>query len=315
MAMANILITGMAGGLATLVAARLAREYSIYGLDFRDYPTAWPFPGQFFKLAYTKRQVADLFRQYQFAAVIHLGRLGNPQASFAKRYHFNVVGTENILKLCEKHHVPKSLVLSTFHVYGAHPHNHIHITEDNPLRASLTFPEIDDAVELDNLSTSYLWRNRESKTVVLRPCNIIGPHINNTLARFLRNRYVPYLMGFDPMQQYIHEEDMADAIVAALKSDCHGVYNVIGAGAVPYQTAISLAGGIGVPVPHLIAYPFVDFLSRFGLAFPAHLMDYLRYPTIMLDKKFREESGFQPHYGISQTFQSIHQGRPLEVGR
>ena len=124
-----------------------------------------------------KRPMAEIFRTHRFHAVIHLGRV--PVTATTRksvRYNINVLGTRNLLDLSIRHGVKNVIVVSTFHVYGAHQHNHLQITEEDPLRASQIFAELSDAVELDNASTMFLLKYRDkTRTIILRPVNIVGP--------------------------------------------------------------------------------------------------------------------------------------------
>lgn len=304
--MERILITGMTGGLANTVARKLTDSYEIIGVDFREYKGRWPYSGKFLRVDYNKRVFSEIFREYDFDRVIHLGRIGNPLEKFYKRYNLNVFGTSNMLDLCSRYKVHNIIIFSTFHIYGAHQYNPTHIDEKQPLRAGQIFHEITDAVELDHLATQYLLQNRDARMVILRPCNIIGPHLNNAMSRLLRNGNIPYLMGFNPMMQFIDEEDISRAIIISLENlETHGVYNIVGPGTIPWRKAIELVGGRAIPVPHYIAYPLVNQLTNLGVGFPAHLMDYFRYSVVMSDDKFRQKTGFQPSLDIQETFQKF----------
>jgi UDP-glucose 4-epimerase len=242
---------------------------------------------------------------------LHLGRV--PVTSRARksvRYNLNVLGTRSLLDLSVKHGVKNVIVFSTFHVYGAHQHNHLHITEDDPLRASQIFAELSDAVELDNASAMFLLKHRDVvRTVILRPVNVIGPKIHNQISKLLRAAYCPTLLGYDPMMQFIHEQDVAHALELALKSDKSGIYNVSGEGVVPWSHAVQLAGSTPVQVPHFLAYPFFAFASRVGLMrFPKHLIDYFRFPTILSDAAFRKDMGYEPQISTVEALESIRQG-------
>ncbi len=304
--MEKILITGMAGGLANVVADSLKEEYEIIGVDTRPYRKRWLYQGKFLQVNYTKREFGDIFREYRPDKVLHLGRISGAQEKLYQRHNFNVMGTSNILNLCSKYEVGTVIILSTFHVYGAHQHNPAGITEDQPLRAGQIFPEIIDAVELDYLATSYFWKNPSAQTIVLRPCNIVGKNLNNTISRFLRLRFIPHLMGFDPMMQFIYESDLVQAITLILKNPAiSGVYNLAGSGSLPMKEAIKILGANCVPVSHYLAYPALKILSVAGIGFPPHLMDYFRYPVILSDQKFREASGYTPKVGIVDTLKLV----------
>lgn len=305
------LITGVSGALSMLVTEALQQDgVQVVGADVRPLPAGRAFPGEFQLVRhYGQRRMADVFRRHRPQTLIHLGRIRTAAVpSLAKRYNLNVLGTRSLLELAVQYGVKKVLVLSTYHVYGAHQHNHIMIREDEPLRATQIFPELADAVELDHAATSFLWRYRRINTVVLRPCNIVGPSLNNLISRLLRMRSAPRLLGYDPMMQFIHETDMAGAIVQAARGDRWGVYNVAGEGGVSYSHALRLAGAVPVPVPHVLAYPLVGALARWRLVFPKHLMDYFRYPTIIDDAAFRSELGWTPRLNSVETLQSVSRG-------
>ncbi|NUM36817.1 MAG: NAD-dependent epimerase/dehydratase family protein [Candidatus Brocadiae bacterium] len=304
--MQKILITGMAGGLANVIAESLKENYEIIGVDTRPYRKRWVYHGKFLQVNYTRREFGDIFREYKPEIVLHLGRISGAQEKLYQRHNFNVMGTNNILNLCSKHEVRTVVILSTFHVYGAHQHNPAGITEDHPLRAGQIFPEIIDAVELDHLATSYFWKNRSAQTVVLRPCNIVGKNLNNTISRFLRLKFIPHLMGFDPMLQFIYESDFVQAINLILKQpSIAGVYNLVGSGSLPLKEAVKVLGATSIPVSHYLAYPALKILSVAGIGFPPHLMDYFRYPVILSHQKFCEASGYNPQVGLLDTLRGI----------
>ncbi|MBS1985677.1 MAG: NAD-dependent epimerase/dehydratase family protein [Bdellovibrionales bacterium] len=303
----SILITGAAGGLSSLVAERLHGRFRLVGVDTRDESPGRPFPGEFLRVDYLNRKMIDVFRRNSFQALLHLGRLSvaSNEVSRSQRYRVNVLGTQSLLEAALKYGVQKVVVMSTFHVYGAHQHNHIHISETDPLRASQIFPELMDAIELDHVSRVFLHQYRRMRTVILRPANIIGSRINNRITQILRAETSPVLMGYDPMLQFIHENDVATAVELAMASERSGIYNVAGEGAIAYSDAIRLAGSKAWSVPHFVAYPMIGLLARFRILFPKHLMDYFRYPTIISDAAFRRDFGFKPSVTTVEALQSL----------
>jgi len=112
-------------------------------------------------------------------------------------------------------------------------------------------------------------------------------------------------MGFNPMMQFIHESDVVQAVLLTLGSELSGVYNLAGEGAVPWKSAIELAGSRSLPLPHLLAYPATRLASRLDAAFPDHLMDFFRYPVIVSDQAFRADFGFAPRVSVLDTLRSV----------
>jgi len=303
----KILLTGAAGQLARLVAkALLAAGHDVVGMDVRRRPHPdVQAPFEWVK-RYDHRSVAEVFREHQPQAMFHLGvRAGGFQAEAKSRYTQNVLGTRHLLELARKHKLRRVVVLGTYHVYGAHPHNPTFLQEDAPLRAVQTFPELQDVVELDHTVTSFLWRHREVPTVLLRPVNMVGPHLRNQVSTLLRSQRCPRLIGFNPMMQFIHESDVVDVCMRLLDHDGCGIYNIAGEGAVPWSRAIATAGARPLPLPTWLAYPSVRVLARLNAAFPEHLMDFFRYPVIVSDLAVRTDLGWTPRVNVVDTLRSV----------
>lgn len=305
----TILVTGAAGGLAGILVDRLAEGHRLVGVDPRAMPYGRNFPGRFHQVDYNHRKMTEVFRHNRFDALIHLGRVtATSSASKSVRYNLNVLGTRNLLHLVRKFGVRRVIVFSTFHVYGAHQQNHLHIAEDEPLRATQIFPELSDAIELDNFARTFCLQYPEVKTLILRPVNVTGGRVRNEITRLLRSDYCPKLLGYDPFLQFIHERDVATVLQLCLESEKSGVYNVAGEGLVPYSRAIELAGSQTVPIPHFFAYPMVGALHSLGLHLPKHLVDYFRYSVVVKDVAFRETFGFRPSVTTVEALRSIRSG-------
>jgi UDP-glucose 4-epimerase len=302
--MATILITGIAGGLAQQVARQLlAADHTVIGVDYRKPRT--PLPEGLERLIihrahYNKTIIEDVFRHNTFDTVLHLGRTGSFKEAAGKRFDLNVVGSQKIMNLCVQHNVKNLIVLSTFHIYGAHPSNHIPIAEDEPLRAGLEFPQIADAIQMHNMASTWVYRHPQVRTVVLRATNIIGPTVRNTMSEFLRQSLVPHLLGFNPMSQFVHEEDMARAVLSAWRSDHRGIFNVAGPAIIPWRTALELCRARTFPVP----WPLTRLYVEIAGSTPHYLINFFRYPCVISDRAFRDATGWGPELSIEDTLWS-----------
>lgn len=308
----KILITGAAGGLAGVLVKDLASSFALFGVDPRPLPAGKDFPGDFHVVDYQHRRMAEIFRSEKFDALLHLGRLpvSARQRSY-DRYNTNVLGTRNLLQLAQKYGISKVVVLSTFHVYGAHPHNPGHLREDDPLRASQTFPELRDSIEMDNLARMFMLQNPAICVQVLRPVLVVGATIQNYISQLLRSEFCPVLAGYDPLLQFIHESDLASAIRLSLDSKKSGVYNVAGEGVISYKKAVYSAGAKSVPLPALLVYGALGTLSRFRLGFPKHLVDFFRYSTVVSDEAFRQDFGYEPQVSTLEALKTLRSLRSV----
>jgi UDP-glucose 4-epimerase len=299
------LVTGIAGGLARLTGAELAKQgHKVVGVDYRPLPRPLDYDAEVYQANYNKTRIEDVFRRHRPQLLLHLGRVGNLKERMGKRFDLNVIGSGKIMELALKYEVKRMVVLSTFHIYGAHPQNHTPIYEDEPLRAGPAFPQIADAIQLDNMASQWVWRHPEVKTVVLRPCNVVGPSIHNAISRFLRQQFVPVMMGFDPMTQFIHERDMVSAILAAGLGEAVGVFNVAGRSAIPLREALNLTKARQIPMPTTIAFAYLELARLVSNNLPPYLVNFFKYPCVIADDKFREAFGWQPWVGEVETIRS-----------
>lgn len=296
----SILIIGIQGSLAKITSELLLKhdpEIKIHGIDSREINSIeslakfTQFSYQQFK--YTRTNFEKVFREHQFDAVLHLGRLGHSQtqSGISKRIDINLVGTNTILELANKFHSKKVVVLSTHHVYGALSDNPMFLKENAPLRGSFKYAELRDVVEMDQMCTNWMWKNQNNiETIVLRPCNIIGPQIKNSITQYLKMPYAPLPLDFNPMFQFIHEFDMANIILKSILHLKTGVYNVAGDDVISLREAAMILEEKKFKVP-LFA---VEHLAKFTTLiwqFPHYLIDYLKFQATLDNSEIKKVLG------------------------
>jgi len=302
----KVIITGISGRLGRIVARRLHRDpqFSLIGLDRR--PLAGkPKDIEHHQVDLRSKKVRDLFRAGDIAAVIHMGVMHDPRARAAEVYSWNVSGTAKLLEHCQAFGVPKVVLLSSANVYGPRPDNPQFLTEDAPLLAAQRFPAMRDLVEVDHLVSTFLWRAREMETVILRPVHILGS-VHNAPSNYLRLDPVPVLFGFDPMVQVIHERDVAEAVLAALRPSVRGIFNLTGPGELPLSTILRTLGRRVLPIPHPIAKPLWSAAFRLGISsYPAGEFDFIRYVCMVDGARARTGLGFHPRWPLEQTIHAV----------
>ena len=161
-----------------------------------------------------RKKTQDVFRQRQLSAVVHLGVMHDPRVTQAEHHSWNVAGFQRLLEFVAQYEVPKLIVLSSANVYGPRPDNPQFLGEDAPLLGGAAFSEIRDLIEVDMLAQSFFWKRPQTETVILRPVHILGG-VRNAPSNYLRLKAIPTLLGFDPMVQVIHQDDVVSAIVRA----------------------------------------------------------------------------------------------------
>ncbi len=303
--MEKVLITGIAGGQGRLVARRLLENYEVCGVDRVNWDGR-PRGVRIHVVDLRKKKFEDVIRTELPTAIVHMGFIRHFRADERVRHDVNVRGTRQLLDHCVHHGVQNLIVLSSSYVYGAFPENPYYMDEDSPLSASRSYPEIRDLVEVDTLASAFLWRYPHIRTCVLRPVNVLGYYVHSMIGQYLRERRVPTAMGFDPMMQFIHEEDLSEAISLALEHRLQGVFNVTGPGEVPLHVAIRETGGRPLPLPEFAMRPLFKRLFRLGLSsYPAGAIDYLKYPLTVSGSRFIEATSFRCLFGLEEIFQSV----------
>jgi len=297
----QILVTGAAGALAQQVISQLRDHCDLVAVDFReqvylgdDIPS--------YCVDFNKRVFEDLFRRYRFDGVIHLGRIMSSQLTRMRRYNANVLGTQKLLDLSHKYGIRRVVVLSTFHVYGAVAYNPALIDESAPLKSAGLSADLIDSVELENLANIYLWKYPELNITILRPCN--------TMSTLLASERAPVLAGFSPMMQFIHIDDMADAIVLAYNKPVRGVFNVAPHDWVAYQHALKLCGCRRIQIPSVPPMVPKLILRTLNLrSFPSYLMAFFKYPVVIDGRAFAKEFDFSPKRPLKEIFRFYRENK------
>jgi len=303
--MKKLLITGISGGQGRLLAKRLAGRWKVTGVDRMPWEGG-PEDIQVHTLDLRKRRFDNVFRVERPDAVVHMAFVRHFRGDPELRHQVNVEGTQRLLDNCAEHGVKQLVVLSSSYVYGAMAENPRYIHEDHPLNVSRTFPDMRDLAEVEGLAGQFLWRYPEISTVVLRPVNTLGYYVHSAIGTYFKLDLVPTVTGFDPMMQFIHEEDVTEAIVLALENELRGVYNVAGPGAVPLKTAIDAIGCRAVSVPDPLVHMIINQLFRFNLyAFPPAAIDFIKFPCTVNGDRFDRDTGFKPLFSLDDIFASV----------
>jgi UDP-glucose 4-epimerase len=305
--MEKLLITGISGGQGRLVASRVADTYEVIGVDGVPWE-GHPKSIRVYTVDVLKKKFEDVFRHERPQAVVHLGQIRHFRADPGRRHEVNVLGTKRLLEFCVKYEVKQLVVLSSSYVYGALPENPYFLDEDSPLNSSRTYPDMRDLVELDSLTSAHLWKYPDMATAILRPANTLGTHVQTSIVTYLKLGYVPTILGFNPMTQFIHEEDVSEGIALTLEKKLRGVFNVTGSGEVPIKVAIREVGGTPVPLPEFVARTVFGRLFQLGLFHtPPGAIDFIKYPCTVSGKRFVQETGFKPLFTLDETFASIRE--------
>lgn len=304
----SVIVTGICGRLGRRLSRALHRRSDVIGIDgipFADRPEDI----EHHVLDLRSKRVRDVFRRGDVRAVVHLGVVHNPHGEYEQHHAFNVISLLRLIEYVEQFEIPKLVVLSSGNVYGPRPDNPQFLSEEAPLLAASRFSDIRDLVELDMTAQSFFWRNPRTETVILRPSNILGT-VRNAPSNYLRMKVVPTVLGFDPMVQVIHQDDVVSAILLALAPGARGIYNLAGPPPVALSKAIDLLGRPTLPVPYGAGKVLLDRLFRWRVTtFPAPELDFIRYVCMVDDSRARSVLGYAPRHNLMQTLAAVDDER------
>jgi UDP-glucose 4-epimerase len=306
-----VLIPGIAGALGRKVARLLLeRGHDVIGIDARPWGSA-PAEIDMHVVDIRKRAAEDVFRKRRPEAVLHMATVTSLVVSGEERNRINLGGTRAVFDHCRAYGVEHCVFVGRHTFYGAGPDAPLFHTEDEPPTAMSTFPELADLIAADLYASTALWRFPELITTVLRVCYTLGPSGHGTLAGFLRGSRVPLVMGFDPLFQFMHEDDVTEAIVQAATQRPKGVFNVAG----PEPVPLSIIGReTGRPPIFLPEFVMAAALGKFGLPkLSSGALTHIKFPVTIDASRFREATHFQHRFDDAATLRAFRDAFPPRV--
>jgi UDP-glucose 4-epimerase len=287
-----VLIDGVAGYWGGRVAEHLLAEPGLHVIGLDTEPPRQGSGIDFIQADMRNPLLVELLREEKVHTYVHLAFKESARPS-ESAFEFNVMGTMKVLSACAEAGVKHVVLMSSTLLYGAQPGNSAFLREDHPLNAKRNFGTLRDLLEIESFVAGFRSQSPDIQLTVLRFAHILGPTVDSPLARFLRDDTSPMLLGFDPVVQLVHEDDVSSALAHAIIYEVPGTYNIAASGAMPLFKLTGLAGKFPVPVFHPIAYLGESFL---GPQFTAIDFDYLRYPCVGDLQRMHEDLDFKPIY-------------------
>ena len=212
-------------------------------------------------------------------------------------HEINVRGTQKVFEAARAAGITRLIHLSSAAVYGSGEH----LNETAPLNPLSNFLYAQHKAEVED----YLAREFP-QALRLRPHIILGPHCQPLLKQMLHLPFYPRLSDPQPRLQCVHEDDVADAINAALFKLSGGALNLAAIG--EYSIKEVITGRYR----HAIAVPFWWMRTSLNIAWrltgyggePAWL-DGMRH-TLTLDcARAQSEWAWQPKFTANAALATV----------
>ncbi|MGB8646197.1 MAG: NAD-dependent epimerase/dehydratase family protein [Anaerolineae bacterium] len=288
-----VLVTGVSGEWGGRVAANLMNQPDVHVIGLDDKPPKEEIKGlDLIQADFRNPVIVELLREEVVDTVYHLAFTESERPN-ENAFDLNVIGTMKFLGMCAEGGVRKVILKSSTMVYGAQPTNSMFLREDHALNGNKNYGYIRDLIEMEAFCNGFRGQVPDMIITTLRFAHIVGPHVDTPMARFLREEEAFVLLGFDPLMQVIHVDDVVRALVHLMNCDAPGAFNIAAEGAMPLWKLMGLAGKLAAPVFHPLAYTSVSLL---GPRYAPIDLDYLRYVCIGDTDKMRTMLQFVPQY-------------------
>ena len=302
------LITGGSGYIGTRLVDLLSRREDTERIVICDVA---PPRGYKPKTAFERVDVRDrrglhaVLESARPDALVHLAFVLNPSHDEHSMYDIDVNGTHNVLEAAAEAGTGQVLVTSSAVAYGAHPDNPEPLTEEDPVRGVARFSYARDKTESDRICQLWAAQHPDRVMTIVRPCIVFGPNVDNYLVRlWTKLPFAADVGTLDQKVQFVHEDDMVEAVAGLLTGRHAGAFNLAGDGVVTMRECAEL---IGAPIRKLPLRAYrglarVLWKLRASEAPPGQV-DFAIYPWIVSNDKLKSTLGWKPRHTSRETFE------------
>ncbi len=258
-------------------------------------------------------KLAEFLKEVGATIVVHALSKNNPSLQWVYAHELEVIGTLAIAAATKAARVRKLIFCSTTAVYGASPKNPNYVSEDQAIEQRPESHFVRDKVDAEKEIARFRKQSPDTIVTTLRFCLILGPRAHNYFTELFRRPLIPTLLGYDPLMQFLHENDAVVALEKVIETDHRGTFNIVGRGVIPLKYALREAGKVAVPVAPLIAYPLIQVLWNLQLvSVPGRLLDYFRFLWVADGEKAKKVLGFESSMTSKEAFIEFAKTQRLE---
>ena len=256
-------------------------------------------------------QMADVFQHDGVDVVVHLAFRRAPTADLELDHELETIGSLQVLHACQAAKVRRLVLASSTMLYGPRPDNPNFLAEATELQGHPDAHCVQNRVQVEEMTRDWSRRHPEVEVSVLRHCWVMGPEYDDAIVRYFENAVVQTLLGYDPLLQFIHEEDLLDVFERAALESHPGVFNVVGRGVLPLSTLLALAGKKNMRLPKTLLYRLAHYPAQGQTGDPpAGFYDYLRYLWVADGERAWQEFG-EPGYSTKEAWISFVSSRRM----
>jgi UDP-glucose 4-epimerase len=316
----KVVVTGASGNVGTALLRRLADEpdIEVHGISRRPPADAPPYRGVAWTPVEIGRPGAEelLVPAFDKAdAVAHLAWLIQPARDERLMYRTNVAGSAQVFTAAADAGVPHLVHMSSVGAYSPGGKDR-RVDESWPVNGVTT-----SFYSRQKAAVEHLLNEFETRLLISRPrpglilqsdagSEIRGYFLGSLVPKALFRHRIPVLpLPRDLVLQFVHADDVADALTRILRQRPHGAVNLA---AEPVVTPCALAevlGGRHVAVPGRLLRLVANVTWRLRLQpTPPGWVDLALKSPLLDASRARTELGWQPRFDAQEALQALVRG-------
>lgn len=310
--MTRVVVTGAAGAVGSRVVRRLAESDGIAEVLAVDrVGTPMPVDVESKRVDLAAGPLDSIFAGAD--AVVHLASASTPGLPDPVAEELDLAITGRVLEAAATAGVRQLVILSSAMVYGAWAANPVPITEDANVRPNPDFSWAVARADIERLAAEWGARRPDTSVAILRPTAIVADDALGGLARVLHAARVGVAADGDPPVQYLHIDDLAEAVVVAVTAGLDGVANVAPDGWIPPDALADLEGPTPrLRVPSWAARAIAAARWRFGVSpVPPGVVPYTSHSWVVSNDRIRS-LGWRPAHTNEEAWVVSHEPGPLD---
>jgi UDP-glucose 4-epimerase len=317
----RVLVTGLGSFWGGRVAQALEVDPTvdvIIGLD-TDEPTVPLERTEFVPADQSYSILSRIVQATRVDTVLHTFLVvDSTRASGQQLHEQNVIGTMNLLAAAGaagssvRHVVVKSSTL----VYGSSSRDPTWYGEDTPRAAPARTRVERSLLEAESYLHDFATDNPHVLVTLMRFANVVGTDIVTPITKALRLPLVPCVLGFDPLLQFVEEDDVVRSIEYVTREAIGGVFNVAGDGRLPWSEVAAICHKRLAPMPPIATGLATAPLALLGVELPPELLGLLRFGR-GVDNARLKATGFSYRYTSAGAVENFARAERLQrsVGR
>ena len=309
----RVLVTGLGTFWGGRVAQALERDPNvemIVGLD-TDAPKVQLERTEYVRADQSYSILNRIVRATQVDTILHTFLVVDSTRMSGRELHeVNVIGTMNLLAAAAaadssvRHIVVKSSTL----IYGASYQDPAWFREEMSRVGPPKTRVERSLLEVEGYLRDFAEDNPHVSVTLLRFANVLGTDIRTPISKALSMPFTPGILGFDPLLQFVQEDDVVRSIEFVTNAQLSGIYNVSGDGKLPWSEVVAICGKRLAPIlPPVLTAAAASPLSQLNVVdLPPELLDLLRYGR-GVDNRRLKRAGFKFRYTSAGAVESFAQ--------